>query len=218
MILLDTPERALCVAPHPDDDTIGCGGTLATFAEAGVDVHVAYVTSGESGNREFPPDVLGPAREAESMAAAGILGISIENLQYLQFPDLGSTARIPGIASDLVSTIERVCPQVIFVPHQADRHPDHRAAHEATRNAIKAVAIKDLEVVTYEVWTPLEDAQYFFDISEVIGRKALAMSQHRTQMAKYDYIGHVTDIARSRAAEFGTSDAIEVFGDLKRDS
>lgn len=64
----------LVVAPHPDDEVLGCGGSIANHADRGHRVQVLYLSSGEHGSPTLPPEQCGPRREQEAAAAAGVRG------------------------------------------------------------------------------------------------------------------------------------------------
>src|SRR3954464_13301428 len=142
--------NVLVVAPHPDDESIGCGGTLAAHVARGDRVAVVFLTSGELGIK-LPPQEVWRIREGEAQEAAKVLGISA--VSFLRYPDwfLGEHA---GAASDtLRSILHAEQPQLIYAPHALEWHPDHKAAWSVVISALDGVDLERPEIRAYEVWT-----------------------------------------------------------------
>lgn len=190
--------RVLVVAPHPDDDAIGCGGTLARLARRGARISVTYVTDGSASHlrsRRFPPPVLRDIREHEARAALRTLGIRCEP-QFLRAPDsglsgLGALER-ERLVKALVGRIARLRPQLVFAPWSRDPHPDHVVTAAIVADALRAARRKPT-LLAYGVWLPVRgsaadqprpDEAAIYDVSlraadrEV---KRAAIMQHRSQ-------------------------------------
>jgi len=128
-------KRILFLLAHPDDETFGPGGTIARYARAGVEVHVATATRGEAGMVGDPPVTdpahLGEVRTGELMAAAEVLGIT--KVHFLGFRD-GTLAAVPRetLVERAVEAVRRVRPQVMvgFGPEGVSRHADHKVMCE----------------------------------------------------------------------------------------
>ena len=141
--------RLLCVLAHPDDESLGTGGTLARYAAEGVETYLVTATRGERGrfgdSSEHPgPDVVGAAREAELRAAAGVLGI--QEVIQLGFPDGGLDAVDPTHAQKVIAAhLRRIKPHVVitFGPEGAYGHPDHIAISQLTTAAVVRAAGTD---------------------------------------------------------------------------
>jgi LmbE family N-acetylglucosaminyl deacetylase len=151
------PQRVLVVAPHPDDDAIGCGGTLIQLARRGARINVTYVTDGSASHvrsRRFPPPILRDVREAEARAALRVLGIRREP-QFLRAPDSGLTRLGPcerqRLVATLVRRIARSRAHVIFTPWSRDPHPDHVETAAIVAEALRASPRKPV-VYAYGVW------------------------------------------------------------------
>lgn len=136
----------MCVLAHPDDESLGTGGTLARYASEGVDTYVVTATRGErgrfhDGQPRPAPDVVGRTREGELRAAVSELGV--KDVQVLGYPD-GALDRVdPAEAvSTIAGHIRRVQPQVVvtFAPDGAYGHPDHIAISQFTTAAIVCAA------------------------------------------------------------------------------
>ena len=136
--------RLLAVVAHPDDESLGMGGTLARYASEGAEVHLVTATRGEAGryygDRPRPSDAeVGRVRERELRSAADTLGV--EAVEVLGYPDGGLDAVAPAEAVPrIVAAIRRVRPQVVvtFDPWGAYGHPDHIAISQLTAAAVAA--------------------------------------------------------------------------------
>jgi len=137
--------RLLAVLAHPDDESLGFGGTLAKYAAEGIETHLVTATRGEAGRfgaagRGRDPVEVGSVREAELRAAAAVLGVS--EVSILGYPD-GAVDKVPhatAIAA-IVAHIRRIQPDIIvtFGPEGGYGHPDHIAVSQfATAAALCA--------------------------------------------------------------------------------
>jgi LmbE family N-acetylglucosaminyl deacetylase len=153
----DTRRALLAVLAHPDDESFGMGGTLALYAQRGVDVHLVCATRGEMGVMEekFVEGFRTSAerREHELRCAAQVLGLkAVHFLDYLDSGMPGSESNhTPGalaaapldeVAAKITHHIRAIRPQVVitFDPIGGYRHPDHIAIHHATVRAFEAAA------------------------------------------------------------------------------
>jgi LmbE family N-acetylglucosaminyl deacetylase len=138
--------RLLCVLAHPDDESLGTGGTLAKYAAEGVETYVVTATRGEQGRfhdgADRPvADVIGTTREAELRAAAVELGV--HDVTVLGYPDGGLDHVDAAAAQDVIAShIRRIQPHVVvtFGPEGAYGHPDHIAISQLTTAAIVRAA------------------------------------------------------------------------------
>ena len=137
--------RLMCVLAHPDDESLGTGGTLAKYAREGVATYVVTATRGERGRFGDAPspgaDVVGAAREAELRAAAHEL--HVRDVTVLGYPDGALAGVDPGDAvTAIASHIRRIEPHVVvtFAPDGAYGHPDHIAISQLTMAAIVEAA------------------------------------------------------------------------------
>ena len=125
--------KLLAVLAHPDDESLGFGGTLARYAAEGVETYLVTATRGERGRfgalgKQGDPQEVGRVREAELRAAASVLGV--REVTILGYPDTGVDKVEADIAiRAIVSHIRRIRPDVVitFGPDGAYGHPDHIA-------------------------------------------------------------------------------------------
>ncbi len=189
-------QRVMVLAPHPDDDVIGCGGTLCKHRMAGDDVSVIYLTDGARGRDHAAPPCPETAKERrrEAERAAGVLGI--RDLVFLEFTD-GELSSGAETVTLLLRELERTSPQAVFLPFLQDSHPDHRAANRAFAAAVRKRKAR-MDVYAYEVWTPLP-ANRLVDISSVAGDKEKAIRMHASQALEADYAAAALGMNRFRS-------------------
>lgn len=196
--------RVLCLAPHPDDEVIGCGGALRRHALAGDTVSVVYFTRGHS-SRGFPwltAEQRGQVREGEARASCKLLGIA----EPIFLEGREGNLQTPALVEALAGILRTGDPRVIYVPHPADNHEDHRAVYRTLVEAIaqcsaeptdavtRAAAKDQREVYGYEVWSPLP-ADFAVDITPYMRDKVRAIRQHRLALDAFNYVPTLQGLA-----------------------
>jgi N-acetylglucosamine malate deacetylase 1 len=191
-----TPGPWLIVAPHMDDETLGCGMLLAD-RDAAQPVHVIFASDGRL-SPPLPPGDGGLAdlaerRQAEARAALAEFGLPAEAAEFLGFPDGGLTANRQALQSALLARIKALRPAHVLVPFRYDRHPDHLAVNRAVSalRAANAIEAQVWEYFVYSQWrllpsgdvrTHLRREDLFSTFSEVAAaRKRRALECHRSQ-------------------------------------
>ena len=208
--------NVLVIAPHPDDESIGCGGALSLHAQRGDRTAVVYLTSGELGLRHLPRKKAQRTRECEAEMAAKILGVS--TWHFLRLPDWFVGDNISRAASRLGPLLKRLKPELMYLPHEKEWHPDHQAALPAARSALKAAAISAVTLRAYEVWTPLTEYDHVENISAVMPRKLRALRAHRSQLKEFDYVRAVSGLNAFRGELAAKCRYAEVFQTVDRRS
>lgn len=172
--------RVLVISPHPDDEAIGCGGTLCAHITEGDDVQVLFLTSGEQGGHGRTAEETCELREREAAQSAKILSVS--GYEFWRQPD-GYLDASEELVQRLRDKLSDWKPHWIYVPHEHEMHVDHRAAAQLVRRAVATPQPKpdDPVVRMYEIWTPLEIVHDIIDISAHIDRKLQAVRAHQTQ-------------------------------------
>lgn len=149
----------LVVAPHPDDDAIGCGGTVAGLAGRRARIAVTYVTDGSASHRSkrFPPHVLRDVREAEARTSLRQLGVRCEP-EFLRAPDGGLASLGRAQRERLVAAVARriasVGARIVLAPWPRDPHPDHVATAQIVGEAVARGARRPT-LYYYGVWLPM---------------------------------------------------------------
>lgn len=187
----------LVLAPHPDDEAIGCGGTLRLHADRGDRITAVFLTSGELGLEHLPPEEAQRIRETEAAAAGEILGIA--RLEFLRLPDWFLGEHLPATATHLGAILRAETPARIYLPHPEDNHPDHRATLPALREALHTTGT-EAELFAYEVWTPLTRAEEIEDITMTMRAKLRAIRCYRSQLATFRYDRAARGLAQYRGA------------------
>jgi LmbE family N-acetylglucosaminyl deacetylase len=197
--------RVLVLAPHMDDEVIGCGGTLALCATAGADVRVVYLTDGSKGYADATPPGLPlrdderelvATRKEEARRAAKILGLS--ELLFLGLPD-GALAQTPQTVELLARVLAKARPELVLLPFLSDLHPDHVAT-----GAIFVAAAREAGLAPgtpcwgYEVWCPLP-ANALVEIGAAMERKRAALQEFASQLGDVDYARACEGLARYRS-------------------
>jgi LmbE family N-acetylglucosaminyl deacetylase len=144
------PGRAVVLAPHPDDETLGVGGSLASWAADGVEILVVAVTDGEGSHPDSPtltPEELAARRQDERRRAMDELGFGGATILRAELPD-GHVARHRDALRDYLLRV--VVPgDTVLAPIPGDGHPDHDAVAEVAR---EAATCRGAAVWHYAVW------------------------------------------------------------------
>ena len=197
------PRRVLVLAPHMDDEVIGCGGLIRRWVDAGVRVRVAFLTNGAP-ERLRHPDLPGLRRQRrqESLRALAILGV--EDPIFLDFPD-GELSRMETDPEPLRRLLLDEVPDLLLVPADTEYHPDHRATYRWAQRASGTLA-KPPATLCYEVCGNCRP-NHVHEIDPSIWEvKMAAMKVYRSQMLDMDYcriMGFVAE-TRGRAAAFSS--------------
>ena len=124
---LSLPKRAVIVAPHPDDEVIGCGGLIQALVERGTPPHVIILTGGEGSHRGccgISAEELIAGRHNLTIKAAETMGLPLSHIHCLQYPDGGVALEHPE-TERLAALLQELRPDAIFVPHHGEGWSDH---------------------------------------------------------------------------------------------
>ncbi len=189
----------LVLVPHPDDETLGCGGLLATAARADVALEVVYLTDGSASHRrsvQWPAPRLSVQRRHEALEALGALGVSAARVAFLDWPDAAPYAsahpRYAQTALWLRALCKRRKVRSMFAPWEGEGHCDHQAA-SALCDAARAGLDPAPRRFDYLVWGWTEPALgaaaegrkvWGLSCAVEIERRRAALSRHRTQLGE----------------------------------
>ncbi|WP_242126744.1 PIG-L deacetylase family protein [Sphingobium sp. Sx8-8] len=177
------------MAPHPDDEILGCGGTMARAAAAGAEVHVIIVTRGQP--PLFDEELVCQVHE-ESIGAHNIIGVT--STQFLDFPAAGlDQVKRSDLNHALSAALSRIDPDVLLIPFIGDIHMDHQIVFNAAlvyarpRTSRGPASVLAYETLSETNWlapgvTPAFSPNMFVDISETIERKITAFQAFRSQV------------------------------------
>lgn len=214
----------LVVAPHPDDETLGCGGLIAAACRGKQRVHTVFVTDGGAshpGSIEWPRQKLAERREIEAIEALERLGAEHQPRSFLRLRDADMPA--PGSASymhavsALVAILHDLRPRLVVLPWRRDPHCDHKASWQLTIDALASAGVKP-DIFEYAIWLDTfglpadrpnegEIEELRLDVTGDLAAKRLALQAHRSQLGQLitdDPSGFVLDdptIARLTGAE-----------------
>lgn len=184
------PRRVLVVAPHADDETLGCGGLVALLARSGAEVRVLVLTDGARGGK---PEELGEAlaarRADEARAAGAALGVA--ELLFLRLPD-GALGARHDVVLALRAELARVDPGLVLAPWPLERHADHRAASRAACSAVadgSGVDGRGRRLLLYGVDAPVQGVERIVhaDVTDALEVKQRALACHASQTARHDF-------------------------------
>ena len=187
---------AVVVAPHPDDETLGCGGAIALLRQRGIPVHILVVSDGTQSHphsQRYPPDRLRQLREQETCAAVQVLGLPTAAVTFLRWPD--TAVPHPGDLDFSTAVDQCYCyllchsPTLVFVPWQHDRHCDHRATWTITQHALSQLSSPPRQLV-YSIWgspsaglpaLPVGETGWRLNICDVKAVKRRAANAYQSQ-------------------------------------
>ena len=206
-------QRVLVLSPHPDDETIGCGGTLCQHVRNGDRVAVIFLTSGDAGGHGMTREQTIKVREAEAMRAAKLLKLG--PIEFWRQPD-GAMKETPELIERLAKAIKRLKPDVVYLPHDREMHPDHRTAVRLLKRALAKVR-QQPDILMFEVWTPLQRMDHIVDISPFIEKKLKAIRLYRSQNDALGFDEAFKGLARYRGEmhSWPGGDYAEVFARMR---
>lgn len=210
---LNRIKSALFIQPHPDDNEVGAGGTIALLRGNGVKVYGLTVTLGEGGSTDpaVTPDEIAEVRKAEADRAMGILGV--QNLGNLGYPEL-RTIPHDQLVTDLVSVLRHTRVDAVFTvdPGLKDElHPTHIQVGNAVSEAFMRCGIPGFPAGSnvHEDAFPLKMIGYYMtdsattvvNISDVMELKMKALAAHESQMSEA-LLGGIYSLAEANALGF----------------
>jgi len=173
-------KKLLILAAHPDDDTVGVGGTIIRAIQRGARVRVIYVTDGGTGGSgSYQSNAQTRTREAKALAEK--LGYEIV---FLGAPD-GDFPVTEDLERKLIDEIRSFEPTAVFVPWILESHVSHRQMNKLLLGSYKNFAF-DAPIFAYSVWSNLP-VNVFVDITSTMDAKIDAVSEWKSQVNIFDY-------------------------------
>lgn len=191
---------ALVLAPHPDDDVIGCGGFLARLVleNPAATARVIYITDGSACGTKGSRHEVAALRKREAEEAVRLLGLSPAHLTAWDEPDRGVTVR-PEIVTRLAQALTEVRPDLLFLPSPLDAHGDHAVTALIAAEALRRVS-RAITCWCYETWSPVIPTT-LVDITAVIEQKMAALAAHRSQCEIQNYPDKIRGLNRYRTMQ-----------------
>jgi LmbE family N-acetylglucosaminyl deacetylase/glycosyltransferase involved in cell wall biosynthesis len=195
--------RVLVFAPHPDDETLGCGGTIAKLVNAGAAVKVVLASLGEQGYPQgVDPAQAGEIRKLEFIAAMSVLGVT--DIVFYSEPDAHFKPS-DALAKQLNDSLSSFSPHWLFLPSPLDCHRDHVSLSLSILEVWQRLD-KKARVWLYEVWTPLP-ISHVIDISKEYPLKKQALQRYKLPLQCLDYLHFITGLNHYRGLAIGQDGA-----------
>lgn len=187
----------LVIAPHQDDETLGCGGLLATAARLGLRPRLAYLTDGGAshvGSPSWPAKRLVRARRLEALRAAGTLGLGASDVRFLGWSDAHPVApgqpRYARTLDTLARWARSFAPRGLWTSWPNERHCDHAAAGRLAITLADHLALRPM-VMDYLVWgwteatlANVRQTAWALDCPATVSVRRRALACHRTQLGE----------------------------------
>lgn len=189
----------LVVAPHPDDESLACGGLISLLRTAGNPVWVIFVSDGSQshpGSKKYPAPARVQLREREALEALSLLHVPSSHAIFLRLPDAAlpfpGTNEFDQAVATVQQQLEKIRLDTLILPWRRDPHPDHRASWHLVQTAIKDRGAAPA-LLEYPLWLwergaagdlplPGEVNFYKIDISSTLPAKQQAIAAHRSQV------------------------------------
>jgi LmbE family N-acetylglucosaminyl deacetylase len=199
------------LAPHADDETIGCGGILALHRKQGDPVQTIIVTDGMMGDPAgyYPEEQYGEIRRGEARKAARALGIA--DPLFWNYSD-GSLLQARNLTERIAGLIQRERPELLYAPALSDTHPDHWALGRACLEAVRQET-PTLRLFGYEIWGPLQ-ATHLVNIGRAWRHKTKAIRCYRSQLRYIDYLRIVEGLNAARTLHYPSARYAEALQEI----
>lgn len=174
---LNISDKILIVAPHPDDEVLGCSGLIQRLLSEGKQVDVVILSGGgksHAGCCEIDESTLIGSRRNLSRKAAKILGLPLENLHFLDYPD-GSIVFDCSETERMKKLIDTLLPESIFVPHKGEGWSDHLEAGQIVRKL--AGETSGVSFYEYCVWF------WYYNVWNIDRKKAFVLTMSKEELS-----------------------------------
>lgn len=207
------------VSPHPDDETLGAGGTIARHAALGDEIHVCVVTKGYEPDWQRESLELIREQTNEALKVLGVL-----DAEFLGFPTVKlNTVPMKELTDSIAGFIKGVEPQVVYAPFPGDLNSDHGIVARSTAIAVRPTPGSRMSLLYYETLSSTEWGRIFLhsgfkpnlyvDIESVLDRKLAAAKSYDSEMRQFPHprsVEGIEALARTRGMEVGLN-AAEAF-------
>jgi len=209
-------ERVLVLSAHPDDETLGAGGTIVLNTRRGAAVRIWIATDGERQEGSSDDAGYGGRRREEARLAAATLGAAAPIFAGL--PDRSLDSSPDALARAIGEQVSEFEPDLVLCPSPAEIHPDHRALSDALYRAVGASRPEDpdhdryrfLRLGFYEISQPFLP-NTLVDIADVANRKDKALDAYASQQTVRDYAGALRGLNAYRRLTLSGAGPVEAF-------
>ena len=174
-------DNILILAPHPDDESIGCGGLLNMYPNQ---IDIVVMTDGARGDVNTSLQKMKTQRKKEFESA--VSNVDVRSYDFLDYPD-GELAFYPKC----MNKIDFQKYTKVFIPHCSEAHADHKATFEYAIKEMIEKNLKEIEVYQYETRAAINEDATAIDISNCIEDKLRMVRQYVSQTKEYDYVEFV---------------------------
>jgi len=210
----------IILAPHPDDEILGCFGAIKEHIKNNDNVVIVYMTFGEKGDINISSEDMKVIRKKEVQRVLTYLGINSK--YFLSLPD-GKVEPNEDSIRKLLQIIKTVDPKIIYSPNLDEAHRDHQNTSKILNTYIKKNPLNEIILRYYEIWTPLKKFNLIIDISKAIDEKRNLIDYYSSQLQKIRYHDAIISLNRYRGIMTGVGEYCEVYdcyvvknGSLKR--
>ncbi len=187
--IINPTDRFLILSPHPDDESIGCGGLLLKYPKQ---CDVVLLTDGRHGDPALRPSKVKEIRKFEFIHAMNMAGI--DSLCYLDVED--------GRLSKSYKIFKKRMPPLasydyVLIPHSDDYHPDHACVHRHLRRLTRFL-LKKPKIMLFEIWNPMPKPNFFLDITDVMNKKRALIELYESQTKFINYSSRITGLNHFR--------------------
>lgn len=211
--------RVIVFAPHPDDEILGCGGTIAKKVNEGYDIFIVFLTDGRNhflnvyGITSDPtPDEYKIIRANEAKRALNSLGVDENNLLFLNFEDglLGKNKEV--VQKNIIRLMNDISPIEIYFPRKGETHPDHHITNIIIQNAIK-ISNSNPIGYQYSIWPKFGRFNKIIDM--ILSRKCVHIDivdfKYQKKLALEEYKSQVTIFSSKQKKPTFTKNFLDKF-------
>lgn len=189
------------IAPHPDDESLGCGGTIALLRKAGLPVYVIFVSDGtlsHPNSKKYPAEKLRQLRETEAINALQVLDVSAANASFMRLKDRSvpnpDDPDFDAAVQKMLEELKRIKPDTVLVTWEKDPHPDHRASYQILNKAATLLDKKP-RILQYLIWIwELGKKEDIIDNQDI--KWLYVAIKPVTQIKKNAIAAHVSQVSR----------------------
>ncbi len=204
-LILNSNDKCLLLAPHPDDETFGCGGLLLKNPD---NFHIICLTDGIHGNFDKNPDheAIKQIRKTEFVSALKIAGVN--SYEFIEIEDRKLIKNY-----DKFQNINLNNYNYIFIPYFMDNHKDHKATKVMIQKLIRDKGYnKNQKIAFYELWSTLPQFNYYVDITQIKNKKEQMINCYKSQLKNLDYLEGLIGLNKYRGtcASLGYAESYSV--------